>query len=296
VRTLESRTGFGVTRRPVLKSHQATCPFEAGALCAGLAERSAFSGFRFPNCGYDGESVSLSPIGLAVSFRVTVETRERPRQDISRASSAGERGSKSRSLEARERAPSTSGEPARVTLSVARNPRRLGRDGSRTTVFSCFALCGNPLFQQTCWHRDESRCLFGGVYDSGRHRNRPTQLVEDSTPSRLPARAKRRTGRNARVSWPGIFDFHRLRLPGRSWSSGDAAFGEAEPTLSTPGRGRALPSSKQTWANRGVLRFSDGGTLTLACKGLCHPGWTLRSPTGEAVLWLHARGKNRRGG
>jgi hypothetical protein len=40
-----------------------------------------------------------------------------------------------------------------------------------------------------------------------------------------------------------------------------------------------------------VLRFSDGETLTLECKGLCHPTWTLRSPAGEAVLSLHAREK-----
>jgi hypothetical protein len=46
-----------------------------------------------------------------------------------------------------------------------------------------------------------------------------------------------------------------------------------------------------TWTNRGVLRFSDGQTLTLECKGLFHPTWILRSQAGEAVLWLHAREK-----
>jgi hypothetical protein len=48
---------------------------------------------------------------------------------------------------------------------------------------------------------------------------------------------------------------------------------------------------KGTWTNRGVLRFPDGQSLTLECKGFCHPTWTLRSQTGEAVLWLHAREK-----
>jgi len=46
-----------------------------------------------------------------------------------------------------------------------------------------------------------------------------------------------------------------------------------------------------TWPNRGVLRFSDGETLTVQCKGFFHPTWTLRSQTGEAVLWLEAREK-----
>ena len=46
-----------------------------------------------------------------------------------------------------------------------------------------------------------------------------------------------------------------------------------------------------TWPNRGVLRFSDGQTLTVQCKGVFHPTWTLRSQTGEAVLWLEAREK-----
>ena len=48
---------------------------------------------------------------------------------------------------------------------------------------------------------------------------------------------------------------------------------------------------KGTWTNRGVLRFPDGQTLTLECKGFCHPTWTLRCQSGEAVLWLHAREK-----
>ena len=46
-----------------------------------------------------------------------------------------------------------------------------------------------------------------------------------------------------------------------------------------------------TWPNRGELRFSDGQTLTLQCKGFFHPTWTLRSQTGEVVLWLEAREK-----
>ena len=40
-----------------------------------------------------------------------------------------------------------------------------------------------------------------------------------------------------------------------------------------------------------MLRFFGGQTLTLECKGFCHPTWTLRSQTGEAVPWLHAREK-----
>jgi len=48
---------------------------------------------------------------------------------------------------------------------------------------------------------------------------------------------------------------------------------------------------KGTWTNRGALRFSDGQTLTLECKGFCHPTWTLRSQTGQPVLSVHARQK-----
>ena len=40
-----------------------------------------------------------------------------------------------------------------------------------------------------------------------------------------------------------------------------------------------------------MLRFSDGQTLAVECKGFCHPTWTLRSQAGEAIVWLQAREK-----
>ena len=61
--------------------------------------------------------------------------------------------------------------------------------------------------------------------------------------------------------------------------------------IADAGSEQPIAVSKGTWTNRGVLRLSDGQTLTLECKGFCHPTWTLRSQSGEAVLSLHAREK-----
>jgi len=52
-----------------------------------------------------------------------------------------------------------------------------------------------------------------------------------------------------------------------------------------------IASFKTAWAGGGMLKFSDGQTFTLHCKGLWHPTWTVQSLSGTDVLFLHTREK-----
>jgi hypothetical protein len=92
------------------------------------------------------------------------------------------------------------------------------------------------------------------------------------------------------VSEPGIFDFHRHGCR-EKWVFRRCGFWRGGTEIVDAGAQQRVAVFKATWRTRGVLRFSDGETLTLECKGLCHPTWTLRSPADEAALSLHAREK-----
>lgn len=52
-----------------------------------------------------------------------------------------------------------------------------------------------------------------------------------------------------------------------------------------------IANFKGTWANRGVLTFSDGQSFSVQCKGLWHPTWSVRGQSGENVLFVHTREK-----
>jgi len=56
-------------------------------------------------------------------------------------------------------------------------------------------------------------------------------------------------------------------------------------------RSEPIASYKAAWAKGGILKFSDGQTFRLHCKGLWHPTWTVQSLSGTDVLFLHTREK-----
>ena len=86
--------------------------------------------------------------------------------------------------------------------------------------------------------------------------------------------------------WSAIFIASAV---GTKWIFRRSGFWRGGIEIVEAGSEQPIAVFQGTWTNRGVLRFSDGHTLTVECKGFCHPTWTLRSQTGEAVLWLRAR-------
>jgi hypothetical protein len=88
--------------------------------------------------------------------------------------------------------------------------------------------------------------------------------------------------------WSAIFI---ATAAGAKWIFRRSGFWRGGISIVEAGSEQPIAVFQGTWTNRGVLRFSDGQTLTVECKGFCHPTWTLRSQTGEAVLWLQAREK-----
>jgi hypothetical protein len=181
---------------------------------------------------------------FAVSFRVTGETRERPRQDISHGPSARERGSKWRSVKARERAPGTSGKPPRVTMSLARNRRpfvRMAAGQPCFLVLPCVATHSSNKPASIEMNRD----AFSEVFMIP-----AATVIHQYRWSKIPRHRGCQLTQNGELV--GTLECPSLgssifiaTAAGRSGSSGDAAFGGAEPRLSTRGRSRGLPSSKQ---------------------------------------------------
>ena len=88
--------------------------------------------------------------------------------------------------------------------------------------------------------------------------------------------------------WSAIFI---ATTAGAKWIFRRSGFWRDGVEIFEAGSEQPIAVFKGTWPNRGVLRFSDGQTLTVECKGFCHPTWTLRSQTGEAILWFEAREK-----
>jgi len=86
--------------------------------------------------------------------------------------------------------------------------------------------------------------------------------------------------------WSAIFI---ATTAGAKWIFRRSGFWRDGTSIFEAGSEQPIAVFKGTWPNRGVLRFSDGQTLTIECKGFFHPTWTLRSETGEAILRLQAR-------
>jgi hypothetical protein len=125
---------------------------------------------------------------------------------------------------------------------------------------------------------------------SQHHRNQPIQLVEDSTHRAYQLQQNGElVGTLERPSvWSSTFIATTAEA---KWIFRRSGFWGGGIEIVDAGSEQPIAIFKGTWTYRGMLRFSDGQTLTLECKGFCHPTWSLRSQTGEAVLSLHAREK-----
>lgn len=89
---------------------------------------------------------------------------------------------------------------------------------------------------------------------------------------------------------PGIWSCrYEVASPQGNWAFRQVGFLRTE--IIDSATQQRIGEFKPSWSGGGTLRFLDGQTFHITCKGLWRPLWTVSPESGEPFLRLHTREK-----